>query len=92
MLAELQSHDRCGWKSPVATAIRIADQMAVSVRSEPLEFGSLGSVGQLLAVGEIHQLQPVRDNPAVAPQRQRVELHLEQRPRLAGFARCAPVL
>lgn len=46
----------------------------------------VGVVDQLLTVGQVHQLQPRRDDAAGPQDREGVELHLEQGLGLVGLA------
>ena len=63
-------------------AVRIAAQIASRVRAKRRSWASSGRVVQHLGAGQVQQPQLGRHHTAQHQQRQRVELHLEQCPRL----------
>ena len=67
-------------------ALRIAAQIASRVRANRRSCGLVRGVVQRLGAGQVQQPQLGRHHAAQAQQRQRVELHLEQRPRLGDRA------
>lgn len=71
-------------------ADRLPDRAQGALEAE--QFVVVRAIDQLLPVGEVHQLQAGRHHPAGAQDRERIELHLEQRLGLVGLARDRPVL
>ncbi len=69
-------------------AARAADRGPDRVEGagEPAQLRLVRGVAQLLGAGQVQQPQLGGHHPAQAQQRQRVELHLEQRPRLGDGA------